>query len=409
MKMLQINAVNIIGSTGRSTSEINNYLNKNGYTGSIAYAYGINEKNSYIIGNSLDRKIHGFLSRILGLQGYFSLLSTKKLISYIKEFKPDVVRLGNLHSNYINIPYLTKFLAKNDIATILTLDDCFYYTGKCMHYTSQKCYKWKEKCGKCPRIKNDNPSWLFDFTKKMLIDKEKNFNSIPRLAVVGVSKWITNEAKNSILSNADYITTIYNWIDLDVFKFKNNVDLGISELKNKFIILGVATEWSDLKGLNTFIELSKFLEEDEVIVLIGKLNNKIRLPKNIINIKQTNNVEKLVEFYSKANVFLQLSKEETFGKVVAESLACGTPVITINSTANAELVGKNCGFILERRSVKEIINSIKKIKNNKKDYYSKFCRNFAEKSFDKNTNISKYIELSKKLIQLKGEKYDLFN
>ena len=80
MRVLQINAVNGIRSTGRITTELADYLNENGHEAYIAYSDGIPCSKGFKIGNRIDRKLHGFLSRISGKQGYFSKLSTIKLI-----------------------------------------------------------------------------------------------------------------------------------------------------------------------------------------------------------------------------------------------------------------------------------------------------------------------------------------
>lgn len=401
MKLLQINAVNGLGSTGRTTTEIADYCNSNEHIGIVAYSEGIDYVNGYKIGSYIEKKIHGLFSRIFGLQGYFSKRGTKKLIDYIKKEQPDVIRLGNLHSNFINIPLLLKFLGENDIATIITLDDCFFFTGRCTHYTVDRCYKWKTTCGECPRLTKDNPSWFFDNSSKMLNDKKLLYKNIPRLAVVGVSNWITREARQSILSSAKYIQTIYNWIDIDKFKPIDTSNIRKEmNMEDTFIILGVATEWSNNKGLDKFIELSKQLEEDEIIFLVGKIPNNINLPINIIHIERTDNIDELVKYYCLANVFLQLSEEESFGKVVAESLSCGTPVIAFDSTANSELVIKGCGYVAENSSMSDVIKYIKKIKNDSKVQYSYLCRKFALDNFEKNSRILDYIQLSEKLINI---------
>lgn len=56
-------------------------------------------------------------------------------------------------------------------------------------------------------------------------DKKRLWLSIPNLAVVGVSDWITNEAKNLRCLKCKIIRRIYNWIDLDVFKPANADDI----------------------------------------------------------------------------------------------------------------------------------------------------------------------------------------
>ena len=180
MKVLQINAVNKIASTGRTALEMNEFLNFLGHDCVTAYSQGIslNAPKEYKIGNSLYVKIHGLFSRISGKQGYFSFFATKKLLKFMNNYNPDVVVLRNLHGNFINLPMLLKYLAKEDIATVAVLHDCWFYTGKCCHYTAKGCYKWKEFCGNCPQLKKYNKSWFFDRTKNMLADKRRMFNKI---------------------------------------------------------------------------------------------------------------------------------------------------------------------------------------------------------------------------------------
>ncbi len=399
MKILQINAVSGIGSTGRICIELTDYLNSNSHEGYIAYSYGLQHDKGYKISTSIEKKIHALNSRIIGTQGYFSKNGTKQLINYIEELKPDVVHLHNLHSNFINLGLLMNYLAIKDIPTVINLHDCWFYTGKCTHYTVDECYKWQTGCMNCPRLKKDNPSWFFDRTKKMYEDKKEWFNNIPRLAVVGVSEWITNEAQKSFLSSAKVIRKIYNWIDLDVFRPIETKELqdrlGLNE---KFIILGVASGWSNAKGINKFIELSKYITSDTVIILVGKISSEVNLPSNIIHINQTHNVNDLVQYYSMADVFLNLSQEETFGKVTAEALACGTPAVTNNYTANPEIIGDGCGYIFESDDITEINRHLLKIKEVGKTAYSDNCINFVRRNFNINDQLNEYIDLYKKLI-----------
>ncbi len=398
MKVLQINAVYKNGSTGRNIYEMHLEMRKRGIESYVAATHmKTKDKYCYQIGNQLDWKIHALLSRLTGLQGYYSKISTQNFINYIKRISPDIVHLNNVHANYLNLPLLFNYLANNNIATVITLHDCWFYTGKCTHYTTSQCYKWKTGCNKCSKLSEDNESWFWDRTKKMWNDKKKWYASIPRLAVVGVSDWIVNEAKKSILCNALKIERIYNWIDLDIFKPIKSEILG--DLKNKFIILAVASNWSEKKGLNNFIQLGKVLQKNEIIVLVGKMPN-IGLPDNIIHIDATNSVQELVQYYCKADVFLQLSMEESFGKVVAEALACGTPVVTVDSTANKELVDKDCGEVIESLEPMKVYDAVLKIKKKGKENYSDSCKRFAKSHFSKEMCIMKYIEIYRDLINI---------
>lgn len=401
MKVLQINAVNKILSTGRTSSEMADYLNQNGHQAYIAHQEGPNYIKQYIIGNVLGSKIHALLSRITGLQGYFSVFSTRKLIRYIKKENFDIVHLRNLHANYINTNRLLKFLGDNNIPTVITLHDCWFYTGRCCHYTFDNCYQWIKECKKCVRLKKDNVSWFFDRSRKMWNDKKYYFSRINSLAVIGVSDWITNEAKKSFLKNAKIVERIYNWIDMDLFKLFEINDLPQKkELIGKFVILGVASKWSNNKGIAGYIELAASIPEDCVIVLIGEMADGVKLPPNIINIERTDSVKLLVEYYNLADVYLNLAIEESFGKVSAEALSCGTPIVSMKSTANPELVGEGCGYVLDKKySIEDIIILINKIKKNGKSYYSNYCRSFALKHFSKSDRINDYINVYNSLLE----------
>ena len=85
---------------------------------------------------------------------------------------------------------------------------------------------------------------------------------------------------------------------------------------------------------------------------------------------------------------MQLSKQETFGKVVAEALACGTPAIVYNSTASPELIQEGCGYSIDIEDEgKMIVEKIEAVKKLGKSYFSLNCRQKAIRNFDKNANV----------------------
>ncbi len=401
MKILQINAVYNLSSTGRTCSDFQRFANENGHICRTAFCYGGEEKDGYIIGNKSDRNIHGAFSRIFGKQAWFSKGATKNLIKYIDEFAPDIIQLRNLHGNYINFPMLVDYITEKNIATVVTLHDCWPFTGRCCHYTVDKCYKWQTGCFECPRLKKDNQSFV-DKSNELWHEKRQLWGKIPRLAVNGVSKWIMEESQKSpLLENAKIFTYIYNGIDKNVFKFNPNVTLREKyNLQNKKILLAVASGWTACKGLLDIIELSKMLPDNYHIVMIGNLAEPADLGERILNIPATENVAELVDWYSTADVLINMSKEETFGKVSAEALMCGTPVVCFNTTANPELVGEKCGAVCETESVEDYKNAVLEVAGNGRDYYSNSCVDFAHENFITENNFKKYIELYEELLEV---------
>jgi glycosyltransferase involved in cell wall biosynthesis len=232
-------------------------------------------------------------------------------------------------------------------------------------------------------------------------DKKRLLTNIPKLAVIGVSDWVVAEAKQSFLKDAKIIHRVYNWIDLSIFYPRNASGLRKQmRMEDTFIVLGVSAVWEsgDRKGLDHFIKLAINIPNNYRIILIGSINYTEKIPENIVIIPKVNDADLLAQYFSLADVFLNLSLEETFGKVSAEALACGTPIIAIDSTANKELVPAGGGIVLPVLKIGSIIRALKEIEANTKSSYQNTCRNFAIKNFNLNNNINQYLDIYKRLL-----------
>lgn len=392
MKVLQINCASF-GSTGNLAKSIHNALISQGHESRIYYGVGSSD-NAFIepVGSMTDVHIHSVLSRYTAKQGYFSHIPTKKLMGKIKEFDPDVIHLHNLHGSYINLQILFNFLKKYNKKIVITLHDCWLFTGKCPHFTAVNCEKWKESCGGCPQLQRYPRSVFFDRTEKNLNDKKKWFKDFSDLHIVAVSDWLKNVANESFLSKYP-ITAIPNGIDTSVFYPRHDSKVREKyEIGNSFMILGVASAWAG-KGLSEFVTLAE-KHTDKKIVLVGLTEEESKgLPKNVIPVPRTESREELAEIYSTADVFINLSLEETFGLVVGEALACGTPAIVYDSTACPELITEGTGFVAEPNNIDQINEYIEKISKNTKEQYTALCVSHINENYTVEKMTDSYIKL----------------
>ena len=388
MKVVQINCSSG-GSTGNIAKSIHEKVIEQGNESYIFFGGGKGDDSNNIIPilPKFFIRIHSFLSRITGYQGYFSSAYTRRLIKKIKKMEPDIIHLHNLHGSYLCLPILFRFLKRYNKKTIITLHDCWLFTGKCSHFTRVNCDKWKVECGNCPQLASYPKSLFFDRSKRLLEDKKVWLSNFENIKIIAVSNWLRDTAKMSFLSQYS-IQTIYNGVDECVFypresrELKNKYKLG-----DKFVVLGVAPAWTSEKGLDDFYKLASMLSKDEIIVLVGMTSSQIeKLPTNIIGIQRTENREELSELYSMADVFVQTSLEETFGLVTAEALACGTPAVVYNSTACAEIVDENCGYIAVPKNIKQVYDFIQQEKKN--PLKGKF-----KKIFSKNEMVDNYMRI----------------
>lgn len=402
MKVVQINATCGAGSTGRTCVELAEALWEKGHDCTILYGNGSSE---YLHGIrvSSDRavKINGLLARLTGLNAAFSRRATRNILRQLKQIRPDIVHLRNLHSHYVNLNRLLKYLADNDIATVLTLHDCWPFTGKCTHYTADGCSRWEEGCRECPRLKKDIPSWFFDRTPRMWRDKKKGFLSIPRLGVTGVSDWITEEARRSFLGGARILRRIYNWIDLTVFCPRTgNIREKYGIPDGKFLILCIGAQWSTGSSkYSDLLKLAEKMEEDMHLVLVGRLPAGQReIAPRITSIGYVQDTGELARLYSVADVYVHLSREDTFGKVIAEALACGTPAVVYRSTACPELIGPGCGYIAEPGDMEQVGGYIRQICREGKAAYTEACLSWCRSHFDKDRLVQETIDLYRELL-----------
>lgn len=192
---------------------------------------------------------------------------------------------------------------------------------------------------------------------------------------------------------------IYNWIDTETFyprdgkRIREKLRIG-----NKTMILGVATGWSPVKGQLEMIEIAKAMP-DVAVVLVGNQAEEVHYPENIITVAFTDSKEELAELYSAADVFFNPSKQETFGLVSGEALACGTPLVVYNTTACPEFVTEYTGVVMEKND--NVIQAVQKAlqKNNYygRDFIKDKCVEFVRDNFNMSKNIEKYIQLFKKV------------
>lgn len=394
MKVVQINSVCGVGSTGRIAIDISKKLNDNNIENYILYGVGESDyPNAIKFGGKLNVKMHQINTRLFGKHAFYSKKATQELVKRLKEINPDIVHLHNIHGHYLNIEILFNYLIETNKKVIWTLHDCWSFTGHCAHFDFINCRRWENGCYKCPQLNEYPKSLLFDRSKESFIDKKRIFTSVNNMLIVTPSHWLASLVKQSFLKKYP-IQIINNGIDLDLFKpnvsnFRKNYNI-----ENKFIILGVASIWGMKKGYSYFLQLAKELNDDEVIVLIGLSEGQMyNLPDNVIGITRTNSISELAAVYSAADVFVNPTLEDNFPTTNLEALACGTPVITFNTGGSIESIDNSCGIVVKKGVNKELMDGIKIIKNKRKESYSSKCVQRAVNYYDKNDRYNDYLEL----------------
>lgn len=359
MRLLVINSVCGIQSTGRIAASIAKEYQKKGYECVIAYGRDDVPKGfdipTYRITSKMDVYRNTLKARLFDNDGFAAKKETITFIKWAERFNPDVVWLHNLHGYYINIEVLFQWLKSRPYMKVYwTLHDCWAFTGHCGYFSYANCEKWRTGCHHCPQKTIYPKSILFDMSCKNYEAKRLAFTNVNNMTIITPSKWLADLVKQSFLKNYP-VEVKHNTVDRNVFRPTPSDFREKFQLQNKKVILGVASPWSKRKGLDDFIRLSTMLDDRFAIVLVGLSEKQIaKVPKSIVALPRTSNQKELAEMYSAADVHLVMSKEETFGMTVLESVYCDTIPVVIKGTACEEVVNEYGGY-----AVKDDLHEIK--------------------------------------------------
>ena len=360
MKVLFINSVCGIGSTGRICTDLAQQLEAEGYE--VKIAYGRNgtvpekfQKYAVRIGSDFDCKMHALQTRLFDTHGFGSKAATKKFLQWAEDYKPDLLWLHNIHGYYINVEMLFAWIKKHpEMEVRWTLHDCWAFTGHCAYFTAVNCNQWQNKCVSCIQ-KNTYPECIgFSNVEKNFERKKAIFRGVKNMTLITPSKWLADLTRKSFLK--DYPVEVhYNTIDKTVFKPTPSDFRKRYGLEGKFIILGVASVWEPRKGLKDFFKLAKMLDDKYAIVLVGLSKKQLAdLPKNVIGIMRTNSPQELAEIYTAADLFFNPTYEDNYPTVNLEAEASGTRVITYYTGGCRETVRREDSLIVSTGNIDEV-------------------------------------------------------
>jgi glycosyltransferase involved in cell wall biosynthesis len=170
--------------------------------------------------------------------------------------------------------------------------------------------------------------------------------------------------------------------------------------KNKadsFTFLNIATldDKKDHKSL--FLAFSQLNKNTQAQLRIGGAGE---LLSSLINYAKELGIQESVSFIGKlsrqevrqemtnADCFVLSSKVETFGVVIIEAMACGTPVIATACGGPEDIISSNTGVLIEKENTNELSKAMQDMLINRKNFDSNVIRDeiigrFGSKAFSK--------------------------
>lgn len=355
------------GSTGNIAKNLNTDLLRLGYKSIFCYGRGANGNNidTYRIDTASSLKMHAFLTRITGKQGFYSNRATTQLLSLFDRREIDTIFVVCIHGYYINESRLYQYVAEKGIRLIHIMIDEYAFTGKCAYRDG--CERYLVGCGDCPHKKSYPASYIFDGSASVFKMKQKAYSKLDNSVFVGPQFVVEQALKSPLFHNLE-TRILDEAIDMSVFcprPVKVLKDkLGISQ--DKLVIVSVVPYDggnNDRKGGRYFIELARRFEADErfVFVHVGYKSKDIEsLPSNFIPIGFINDLNLLAEYFSLGDLFVFPSLLDTMPNACLDALSCGTPLLCFNISGMPYIANEEVGTFVEPESVDalcEVVNS----------------------------------------------------
>lgn len=218
---------------------------------------------------------------------------------------------------------------------------------------------------------------------------------------------LTSEAKElfSHLSGSDMdVEIIPNGVDVEIFKPKQ------SDFRKRYLngydgllILAVG-RLSHEKGFDVLIKSVSEIDKDFRLVIVGfgpddkklkqlaekKTNNKIVFIKRVEH-------ERMPELYSSADILVAPSRNEPFGFMTLESLACGTPVIGSNTGGMKDVITDIVGIKVKPENIDELRKAIIKMSNPEiRNEFRKNCVSYIRNRYSWKIISDRYLKIYEK-------------
>lgn len=274
------------------------------------------------------------LSRTLAIElGHedFDFPATEHLLD-LTPAPPDILHLHNLHGDYFDLRALPRLTHR--VPTILNVRDGWLMSGHCAF--SLDCERWKTGCGHCPdltlypAIQRDATAFNWQRKRSIFADS--------RYFVATASEWMMAGVRESIIATGAIDSRVIpNGVDTRTFRPRDRAaaraTLGIDPNARVMLVAANGLRhnvWKDYRTLRAALEIvgAQPSPARTIVLALGEVAETESIGGIELRFVpfQTNS-ERLAEYYSAADVYLHAARVESFGNVLLEARACGTPIV----------------------------------------------------------------------------------
>ena len=347
MKILHINTSDIAGGAARAAYRLHQALNQNGAVSTMLVQAKASDDPAVTGPSSKITKAIALMRPSLDMLPLVPYASRKKLfhcawlpfsgiLNKIKQINPDIIHLHWIAGGFAAIGEIAEIGAP----VIWSLHDMWPFTGGC-HYDDD-CGRYKTGCGCCPVLSSGR---LNDLSRAVIARKQRAFDRACLVAVNGLSSWISDCARKSLVFSNKRVVNIPNPIDAERYKplgkqLAKRI-LGLNPEK-KHVLFGAMNPAGDAR--KGYAELCRALRKlktrgvEFIVFGAGKTASspEFDFPSHYMGVLHDDVSLRIV--YSAAEVMVAPSLQENLSNIIMESLACGTPVVGFDAGGNKDMI-----------------------------------------------------------------------
>lgn len=236
--------------------------------------------------------------------------------------------------------------------------------------------------------------------------KRKALSKNDNIHIVAISSLMKEICLKSDILAKFPCTIIHNGVDTNIFRNYDKTtvrkELGLP-FDKKILLFSSYNLFEKNKGLDRLVKALNMLgtiNRNIHLICIGGVPEDmtiIDLPFSTTFTGRISGQQLLAKYYSCADVFTQVSYEETFSQTVLEAMACGTPVLSTPCSGASDVITDFNGVITGGYEPNDIMQGIELINNT--IYYSDIIRNYILENFDYSIIAKQYVNLYKSCLK----------
>jgi len=227
--------------------------------------------------------------------------------------------------------------------------------------------------------------------------------------IIAISRQVKSDAVQTYQVPDERVSLIWNGFGADHFRIipdatKETVQAEYGLTRNDRPLVSFVGKFTRFKGIDVLLRAAAIYERQldgvqTVLAGHGALWDEMHALRDRLGLKGVHflghqSQDKVARIYNAADVSLVPSRNEAFGLVAVEALACGTPVIATDAGGLPDFINEEVGALVPVEDPEALAQTvISEIEQNTKQSKGSYAAKYAQENFTWTKQVARMIEL----------------